>query len=108
MKKLTTVLFALLCANSLFSQQWDGNNDTSGNISRVGNVSVGTADSYDKLTVFENLRMVNGKINFGYHLPNRGSYLDTFFAIEHIPFAGLAGGDGLYILLPESEWEPMQ
>nr|WP_315032259.1 hypothetical protein [uncultured Chryseobacterium sp.] len=97
MKKVTTILFALLCANSLFSQQWDGNNDTSSNISRYGNVSVGSMDSPDRLNVSGNLRMIDGQIKFGYFLPNRGSYVDSYFTMEYLTSFNTLGVNGLYI-----------
>ncbi|REC50042.1 hypothetical protein [Chryseobacterium pennipullorum] len=99
MKKTTAILFALLCANSLFSQQWTGNNTTSDPINRVGAVSVGTAQSYDKVTIGKgNLRMVDGKINFGYRIPNRGSYVNSYFTVENvINMSSISGTDGLYI-----------
>jgi hypothetical protein len=97
MKKATTILFALLCANSLFSQQWDGNNTTTDIISRDGNVSVGLPESYDKLTLVGNLRMVDGQIKFKYFMPGRGTYIDSRFTIEHLEPGRDSGIHGLYI-----------
>lgn len=98
MKKIATLAAFALFSTSLFSQQWDGNNNTTDQISRMGAVSIGLTDSYDRLTLSENLRMVNGKIKFGYFLPNRGNYTDSYFDIEHIyqPFSFM-NVDGLYI-----------
>ncbi|PWN71705.1 hypothetical protein C1631_003535 [Chryseobacterium phosphatilyticum] len=98
MKKTTVILFAILCANSLFSQQWTGNNTTTDPISRSGTVSIGSLNSFDKVTISKgNLRMTDGKINFGYHLPNRGSTIDSYFTIQHYEIGSLYGGSGLYI-----------
>ncbi|PWN71703.1 hypothetical protein C1631_003525 [Chryseobacterium phosphatilyticum] len=97
MKKTTAILFALLCANSLFSQQWGGNNTTTDPAFRDGNVSVGLANSYDKFTLSGNLRMVDGQIKFKYFMPNRGSFLDSYFTIEHLAPSRSVGIDGLYI-----------
>lgn len=99
MKKVFTLAVALLLSGLSHAQQWDGLTTSTDNISRDGNVSVGLSQGYDKFTLLGNLRMVDGKINFGYFLPNRGQYVDSYFAIEHIqdPFGSLNNAAGLYI-----------
>lgn len=98
MKKIALLAALAMFSNSVFSQQWDGSTNTTGQIFRDGNVSVGLPQTYDRFTLSGNLRMVNGKINFGYFFPNRGSYVDSYFAIEHIENPlGFIGIDGLYI-----------
>ena len=98
MKKFFTLGAFLVLSTSVFSQQWTGNNTTTDHISRKGSVSIGLTENYDQLNLSRNLRMVNGQIKFGYFVPNRGSYVNSYFDIEHItqPFS-IMNVDGLYI-----------
>lgn len=99
MKKTIAILCTLLCANSLFSQQWTGNNTTTDPIYRGGPVSVGTTQSYDRFTLGKgNLRMVDGMIKFGYFTPPRGSFRDSYFTIQnYVNPSSPSNVDGLYI-----------
>ncbi|GEN67779.1 MULTISPECIES: hypothetical protein [Chryseobacterium] len=108
MKKITVILFALLGANSLFSQQWTGNNTNTDPIYRGGSVSVGTAQSYDKFTVGKgNLRMVDGAVKFGYFTPGIGVNHDSYFTIQNFRSLSGSNANGLYIYPSHSGLSPI-
>ena len=66
MKKLTTMAAAVLFAATMNAQQWNGNSNTTDHIYRNGNVSIGTDQDIDKLTLNGDFRMFgNNRILFG-------------------------------------------
>jgi len=66
MKKLTTMAAVVLFAATMNAQQWNGNSNTTDHIHRNGNVSIGTDQDIDKLTLNGDFRMFgNNRILFG-------------------------------------------
>ncbi|SFN79502.1 hypothetical protein SAMN05421741_11111 [Paenimyroides ummariense] len=49
--KIFTIALTLMGSSFLFAQQWTGANNTTSNISRTGNVSIGTSNTTDKLNL---------------------------------------------------------
>ncbi|MCA6069359.1 hypothetical protein JI747_019505 [Chryseobacterium sp. RG1] len=91
MKKIALFAAFALFTNSLFSQQWNGNSNTTDDISREGDVSLGSGYytiNSSKLTVNGNFRVVSGKIMFGNKLAPMGNA--GFFDIQQL-------GDNLYM-----------
>ncbi|MBP0613791.1 hypothetical protein J8J42_12150 [Chryseobacterium sp. cx-311] len=68
MKKITLLAVCALFSNSLFSQQWNGNTNSTDPIFRTGKVSIGTDNNNDRLNINGNLRLTGNsgnKIVFG-------------------------------------------
>ncbi len=83
MKKIILLAVFALFSNSLFSQQWDGAANFTDDISRNGNVSIGTTQNVDKLTLANNFTLLNGNINFGYVPPSRGQNRGNNYGINY-------------------------
>ncbi len=90
MKKLTTIVAAMLFAATLNAQQWDGSSNSIDHIYRNGNVTIGAANEIEKLTVKGNIQLFEGgggmdptyikptTISFGYQRTGRGVYYPLF------------------------------
>lgn len=86
MKKIALLAACVLFSNSLFSQQWDGATNSIGHIFRSGNVSIGTNQQLDRITLSANLRMLDGRIKFGYFPPHStGGYngVNSYYDIQY-------------------------
>ncbi len=91
MKKIALMAAFALFTNSLFSQQWNGNLNTTDDISREGDVSLGSGYftiNSSKLTVNGNFRVAYGKIMFGNNFGVLGN--SGFFDIQQL-------GNNLYM-----------
>ncbi len=53
--KIFTLILTLMGSSLMFAQQWTGANNTTGDISRTGKVSIGTTSNNDRLNVSGNV-----------------------------------------------------
>ncbi|WP_144281701.1 hypothetical protein [Chryseobacterium echinoideorum] len=86
MKKIALLVICALFSNSLFSQQWDGAANSTDNIFRNGNVSIGAnfANTRSKLVINGNTRLIdNSKILFGNDPVTRPTYSHSFYTIMY-------------------------
>ncbi|MDH6253956.1 hypothetical protein M2347_003683 [Chryseobacterium sp. H1D6B] len=92
MKKVFAIGAALLLSNFINAQQWDGSAVSAGYITRTGTVGVGTNLNVDRFNLSGNLRMVDGKITFGYFppTPHTISSSNSYYDIQYY-------GNGLYL-----------
>jgi len=62
--KIFTLVFTLMGSTFLFAQQWTGANNTTGDISRTGKVSIGTAKANDNLNVRKSIGLGSNAVGY--------------------------------------------
>ncbi|MBP0613790.1 hypothetical protein J8J42_12145 [Chryseobacterium sp. cx-311] len=112
MKKLTTMVAAILFAATINAQQWDGPSNSTDNIHRNGNVTVGLSTFNEKFNVGGNLKIAHynhgfnmhfatsPRIAFGSKLATKQSPTNDFFTLQYLDDEGNNGStqknSGLY------------
>lgn len=101
-REIFTLVLTLMGATFLFAQQWTGANNTTGDISRTGKVSINTTNTTDNLNVYRSIGIGDGTntladnldINFYSSFTNNGvaAYQIATRALLHTIPNPLGGG----------------